>query len=149
MTLAAQNAQIVSIVNGVSGTGIVHGYQRLSLSYAEWIALMTNAGIINGWTVSRKSTSSNRDSYTTNRCGNTFCIKGYYEIDDANASETTFQALVEGIRQAFNAQYTLCGQAIVCGPAEVDIVDVIEIPGSNNYVHYCELSIVADMREFF
>lgn len=142
-------AQIKIIVSAVAGIGAVHDYERYSRSMSEWIVLMASGGKTNAWTISREKTDPERDSDKTNRCRHTFKIRGYYAIDDAGASEKTFQGLVELVRKAFNNKETLNGTALVSDPVRVDYVGIKELaPESNYFIHTAELSLVADEREW-
>jgi hypothetical protein len=139
-------AQIVSIISAVSGIGVVHDYERYSRSFAEWQALMTSGGIINGWTVSREKTDvENRYPTILNR--HIFKIKGYYRLDDPAASEATLQALVNRIKTAFNSKKTLNGVALNSDPVTVDSITIKEL-APEYFVHIAELTLQAEEREW-
>jgi hypothetical protein len=139
---------IVAILGGVSGIGAVYGQERQSRSYVEWLALMTTGGILNGWTVSREKTEPFEDNESTLRNAHSYKIKGYYQIDDAAASEKTFQALVDLICQAFYGNETITGSALNSEPVQVDFVGIRELaPETNYFLHYVELSLPVDERE--
>lgn len=141
-------AEIKTLVSGVSGIGTVHDYERSSRSPAEWLDMMTSTGKINGWTISREATGSEWEYHTTNRLRHVFRIKGFYAVDDAAASEKTFQALVDLVRKAFNGHETLNGDALISGPCQVEYVGVREIaPDSGYFLHVAELTLAAEERE--
>ena len=140
--------EITTIVAGVSGVGVVHDFERSSRSPAEWLDIMTSGGKINGWTISREATESEWEFHTTNRLRHVFRIKGYYAVDDAAASEKTFQALVDEVRKAFNGHETLSGDALISGPCQIDYVGIREIaPDTGYYLHVAELTLAAEERE--
>jgi len=129
--------------------GAVHDYERHSRAIAEWILLMTSGGKINGWTAHRESTPVDEDTIATLRLNHTFRLKGYYSVDDAAASGKTFQALVELVRKAFKNDKTLGGTAINSYPVQVELVAIRELmPESNYFVHYAELSLQVEEREW-
>jgi len=141
-------AEIKTIVSAVSGIGAVHDYERSSRSPAEWLDMMTAGGKINGWTISREATESDWEYITTNRLRHVFRIKGCYAVDDAAASEKTFQALTDAVRKAFNGKETLNGDALLSGPCQIDFVGIREIaPDSGYYLHVAELTLTAEERE--
>jgi hypothetical protein len=146
MGQAALLAEIVSILGGVVGIGVIHDYERHSRSFAEWQSLMASDDIINGWTVSRKSTvAENRYPTILNR--HVFKIKGYYTVDDVEASEGVFQELINTIKQAFNSKKTLNGIALNSDPVSVDSISTREI-APEYFVHTAEMSLAVEEREW-
>lgn len=141
-------AEIKTIVAAVPGIGAVHDYERSARSPADWLDIMTAGGIINGWTISREETAAEWEYHTANRLRHTFRIRGYYAVDDVNASEKTFQALVDAVRLAFNGEETLSGEALISGPAQLSLVAIREMaPDSGYYVHVAELTLAVEERE--
>lgn len=140
-------AEVVSILGGVSGVGAVHDYERYSRSYSEWIELMSDSNIVNGWTVSRESTQAERETVATIKNRHLFRIKGYYKLDDPNASEQTFQNLLDSIRAAFFNKKTLNGAAMNSDPVTVDLVALKEI-APDYFVLITELGLQSEEREW-
>jgi len=139
---------IAAIISGVTGIGAVHAQERFSRSYSEWLNLMTNAGIINGWTVNRERSDPWTDNESTLRNTHSFKIKGYYEIDDVAESEKSFQVLIDLICQAFYGNDTLSDTVLLSEPVQVDFVGTRELaPDTNYFLHYAELTLRADERE--
>lgn len=134
--------RLKDIISAVAGIGIVHDYERSSRSPAEWLDIMTSGGKINGWTISREATESEWEYHTTNRLRHIFKIKGYYAVDDANASEKTFQELVDLVRKAFNNNETLTGTSLrliaEANGDEVATEALIELQQESSEISYNE-----------
>jgi hypothetical protein len=139
---------IVSIIEGVSGIGTVYGQEKRSRSYAEWLALMSKSGIVNGWMVSRDKTDPFEDNESTLRNVHIYKITGYYQIDDPASSEKTFQGVIDLICQAFYGNETLSGSALNSDPVQIDFVGIRELaPDTNYFLHHAELTLRVDERE--
>jgi len=136
--------QIKTILETVSGIGVVHAYERYSRSLAELFLLMTKNGKINGWMVHRASTSSTREVYPLIERSHEFKIMGLYELDDVAASEVTFQALLEAIFTAFKSKATLNATALDSEPISIDAVDTQDYGG--RLFHTAEMTLVARER---
>ena len=124
MALADIRGQIVTILSAVTGIGTVHAYERWA---ADWTGFLTHfkteSNKINGWTVSRRKTESDRDTMPTLNRKHRFVMRGYYGLKDSAATELTFQALVEGVQDAFESQYLLGGTVINSGPVQVLVIE--------------------------
>ncbi|MGA2332302.1 MAG: hypothetical protein ABSG75_11135 [Syntrophales bacterium] len=144
MSEALVRAQIVSIMQGVAGIGIVHDYERWTRSLAEFITFMTLSGHVNGWMVHRQSTPAAYDTVASLRLTHTYKISGIGELDDANASERTWQALTEAIFAAFKSNITLNGAALRHLQIQIDNVDTMDY-GSRLF-HTAELSLVVEEK---
>ncbi len=105
MTVAAIGNQIKSILEGVSGIGIVHVYERWSANWDTFLEHFKTGGKINGWTISRSDTSAKAMFLRTTRRAHTIKIRGVYGLRDADGSETVFQALIEAIQNACDTAY--------------------------------------------
>ncbi len=145
MSEALIRAQIKTILEGVSGIGEVHDYERLSLSLGEYLELMTTgtgaSKKVNGWTIHRESTASEMSDFQKVMRNHTFRIHGIYEVDDDDASEITFQGIVDAIFTAFMAEPDLNGSALEADPINVVSADMDEFAG--RAFHVAELSLVA------
>jgi hypothetical protein len=139
MSEANIRAQIKTLIQGVTGIGIVHDYERWSRSLAEFLALMASSNKVNGWMIHRQQSTSDWQSNGEILVTHTYKISGIYELDDANASEGSFQILVDGIFTAFKSAITLNGQALRCHPIQIENVDVDEFGG--RLFHSAQLSL--------
>lgn len=139
MSEATVRAQIKTILEAVDGIGVVHDYERYSRSLAKWLQLMRSEGTVNGWTIHRQATPSERDNMPTIKRLHHFKITGVYELNDATATEKTFQALLEAIYTAFKSQQTLSGTCIDSGPLQINDVDAMQIGETWYLVGECSL----------
>jgi hypothetical protein len=148
MSEAAVRAQIKTILEGVTGIGPVHDYERYPRSYADLFDLMRDTGgKVNGWMISRESTGSHK--VTMGIKGqiervHTFRIGGLYELDDANGSEKVLQAILDTIFDAFRKNDTLNGTVRETDLLEIQSVDV-DAFGDDMY-HIAECRLVAYER---
>jgi len=112
MSEATIRAQIKTILEGVSGIGRVHDYERWAATWEKYLEFFkTTSDVINGWTVSRVRTPAACASGTHDRRSHHYKIRGYYGLKDEDATEVTFQALVEAVCTAFRSAYQLSGAA--------------------------------------
>lgn len=141
MSLALIRAAVVTILEGVTGIGAVHNYERLSSDLARLKSLHVVSNRINSWTVTRTATTSEYRTNTQYERQHQLVIRGYMSLDDAAESELTFQALVEAIEEAFRGDDTLDGTAEVCGPLQVERVEPVMFAGV--LCHFAELRLMA------
>jgi hypothetical protein len=135
------------ILETVSGIGAVHAYERSSRSLAEYFALMTSGGKVNGWMIHRLSTDSQREVYPLIERYHTYRISAIYELDDVNTSEVTFQAILDAIFEVFKSRNTLNGQALDSEPVSIDSVDMEEFGG--RLFHTAALTLTARERSTY
>lgn len=140
-------AQIKTELEKISGIGVVHAYERFSRSLAEFFLLMTKTGKINGWMIHRTSTDSTRDVYPLISRSHEFKISALYELDDVNASEVAFQALLDAIFEQFKSNNTLNGTALDSDPVSIDAVNTEEY--GNRLFHTAELTLVVRERSAY
>jgi hypothetical protein len=144
MSEALIRAEIKTILEAVSGIGVVHAYERYSRSLAEFFSLMTSGGKVNGWMIHRVSTDSRRETYPMIWRYHEFKIMAIYELDDVNASEVTFQAILDAIFEAFKSKNTLNGTALDSEPVSIDSVETEEY--GNRLFHTAVLTLTACER---
>lgn len=116
MSVAAARAAIVACLNGVTDIGIVHAYERYANDLARLKALYYSPShsAVRGWYVRRVTTveDGNNQGRTVERVQ--WRIVGVMSLDDAAASELAFDALIEGVRNAFASDETLGGTVDQC-----------------------------------
>lgn len=127
MSEATIKAGIVSTLQEINGVGVVHSYVRRTRSLAKFLELMRSGNVVNGWTVCRKSTSSEWSAMSTVQRIYNFEITGMYQLDDENASEINFQALLDAIFDKFITDCTIGGTCLNSDP--INIADV----GDNDF----------------
>jgi len=146
MSEAAINTQIGTILSGVSGIGVVHNYQRWASTWEKFLDLFkTNSDKINGWMITRAATPATVESTTHESRIHQYKIRGVYGLKDEDETESTFQALIEAICDAFRAKRTLNGTAEDSGPLSVTVVENRMFGGV--LCHYCELDLPAEEFE--
>ena len=147
MSEALIRAEIKTILETVSGIGAVHTYERYSRSLAEYFTLMTSGGKVNGWMIHRASTDSRREVLPLIERYHEYKISSIYELDDVNASEVTFQAILDAIFEAFKSENTLNGQALDSEPVSIDFVNTEEYGG--RLFHTAVLTLVVRERSTY
>ncbi|GAP38782.1 hypothetical protein ISF6_5335 [Piscinibacter sakaiensis] len=102
-------AALVAMLGTVPGIGHVHDRERYVRDATALKALYVDAGQLRGWWVRRVETERRAINMARNRTVHTWQIRGYMALDDAGASEIAFDALIERIAQAYDADPTLGG----------------------------------------
>lgn len=114
MSLDAVRAAIVARLAAVPGVGPVHEYQRFAANEAAFRRLYvhrdpaTGGERMQGWDVHRQAVLERRDDFVHEEV-TTWRLRGFMAIDDADASEHLFDALVEAVRAAFRVDHNLGG----------------------------------------
>ncbi len=117
-------AAIKTALEGVSGIGTVHDYERWANDWNDFLALYkTSANKINGWTITRQRTTEAHASSSHTERTHYFKIRGIYALNDADETEILFQALIEAICDAFRALYRIDSTAMNNEPIQVDLVE--------------------------
>lgn len=145
MGLAEIRAQIATIMRSDAGVEIVHEYDRFAKDWSRTLALFSDSeGRINGWCVTRRATPSRRDNVPTGLRTHKFLMRGFYGLQDVEATEITFQDVVERLQTAFDSNNILNGTVLDSGPLQVDVVEIRMF--GNVLCHYAELSLEARER---
>jgi hypothetical protein len=139
------------VVSAVAGTGKVHDYQRLAGTDKEFIDLFTTNKVVNGWQITRRATPNNfKDSEELDgqlmESVYDFRLEGFQGIDDAAASEKTFQDVVEAVADALARDETLqAGDYNIGAP---QILDVSPRIFGHVLCHVAEIQIqIAELKE--
>jgi len=110
MSLSAIRTALKNLVAGVTGIDAsnVHDYDRLAKDWDEYLGHYKHpvTGVINTWIVTRESTQEALVAAASKADMNhLFVIKGFYSVGkDDDATEKTFEDLVEAIRTALRAE---------------------------------------------
>lgn len=140
LSRALISAQIKVILLGVTGVGTkVHEYERWAANWKDYLAFFKEGSKIKGWTITRTKTPETSKTPSTNTRIHTFIIRGYYSLDDSEATEETFQDLIESIATAFRTEPTINGTAFDSSPLQVDTVAAVMF--SNVLCHFCQLRL--------
>ena len=130
-TLAEIRAAIVAELNAIAAIGVVHDYERYAAREGDFRTLYLydlGAGEkqIRGWYVRRLSTVETSAALGRFEETHQWLIRGFMAIDDASASEKTFDDLIEAIRARFRANESLGGliaSVVAPGGKGVDLVE--------------------------
>lgn len=145
MSYSAILARIKTICATVAG--IVYDYEIVANNENAFVALLRDSnGLVNCITVSRGSCPSlNADMVRFNERKHQFNIKFFYGITANGSSEPTFQAKLESLQDAFDADPQLNGTAFK--------TDALQIPKIQNQqfgealvCHYAECELEAIER---
>jgi hypothetical protein len=94
----------------IPGMGIVHGFQRWADTWPKFLDhFKTNEDRIHGWIVTRTRTAQRQTTMGAVERAHVFLIRGVYGLKDDQATELTFQALVDSIVEKFTPDSTLDG----------------------------------------
>jgi len=143
MSLTDIREQIKSILAGIDGIGAVHDYERWSKDWNKFLDHYKSPdGRINGWSITRDRTSEECDTSSHHTRIHHFTIRGFYGLKDSEASELTFQGLIEDICEAFRSKYQLNETVNDNSPIQVEAVEPRMFGGV--LCHFCELSLTAE-----
>jgi len=138
MSESAIRAEIKTILDGVTGIGIVHDYQRWASNKGKFIEFFKDidTGAIYGWEITRTGAKIDKISRNYNVTHH-YVLKGYYAVRDAVESEKLFNAVIESIVS------TLVNATIPATQGtSVPQVPLIETrPVNGIQCHYCELRL--------
>lgn len=133
------------------GIGVVHDYERWAVNWSDLLGHYQTYGKLNGWAISRKATPAEWSAMPMAERVHTFQITGIYSLQDATASEKTFQDLIEAISDTVNralvADPSLGGACLTASPLAVKTVE----PRLFGEVlcHYCELILTVTEQELY
>ena len=141
MSLATIRTQLKVILEGVTGIGIVHDYERHAKDWSTYLSFYKKPGtsVINGWQITRRATREEEHAATQTYRFHTMVIHGFYSLDDSAASEKTFQDLIEAISTAIRQNATLNGAAFHALPPNIAVVE--QRMFGDVLVHYCEMTV--------
>lgn len=144
MSLSGVRDALKTLVEGVTGIGVVHDYERHAKDWATYLGFYKKAGtsVINGWQITRRATREEEHAAQQTYRFHTFIINGFYSLDDSAASEKTFQDLVESICTAVREDADLGGAAFHVTPPTVTVVE--QRMFGDVLVHFCEINVQAE-----
>lgn len=148
MTLAAVRTAIVARLNTVTDIGAVHAYERYASDLKKLATLYSYQGAIRGWFVRRPVTHESGNILSRTVEVVRWRIQGVMSLEDANASELTFDALIESVRDAFAQDETLGGTVDQCSePGNEDGESCIQLDDAGPVMfggvlcHACRLGL--------
>ena len=140
MALANNIQAVKAILEGVAGVENVYDRVRNWQTEKQFRdGARTPGGGVQFWFITREATSAEDlgPRFTARR--HTLAVHGYTGVQDAAASETTFQALVESVAAALGADRKLNETARHSGPAQVRAADFRIL--SNVLCHHAEIVV--------
>lgn len=141
MSEAAIRQQIYTTLSAVQSVGKVYDYERWAADWETFINLFKSGGKILGWEITRVGANTTTIDNSEDEDQHQYLIRGYMGLQDSAASEKTFNALIEAIRDAFRRNFNLSGSCELTTPIQVPIIE----PRSFGSVlcHYCEMRFTA------
>jgi len=126
-------ADIKTKIEGVTDVGNVYDYYRWNNDLGAFISLFSYTPVggskqIRGWEITRVSAIEHKDGAFFRH--HEFSIEGYMSLSDANASDKTFQVLIDNICDVFRSPadgatwYYMDGDNPKSSPAQVLLIDI-------------------------
>jgi len=148
MSLSTVRAEMKTVLEAVSNIGTVLDYERYSKEWSSYKTLFKSGDHINFMEILRPSFNRTiHGSDSTERVEHNFLIRGAYSLNDEEATEKTFQDLVEGVCQAFR------GIPKLNSTAEVVMYPIIGRITTGMFggvlCHICEIEITIRERIVF
>jgi hypothetical protein len=104
-TLDTIRTAIAAKISGVADIGKVNDYERYTQQMSElknlFVANIGGQDVLLGWNIRRVSKRTVQVATGRHAVYNTWRIRGYMALDDAAASEKTFDDLIETLCDAF------------------------------------------------
>lgn len=145
MAYATILAQIKTYIETVPARGTVHDYVRW---YKDQPAMLTLFAVsspseqIRFWDISRVRTSEKHQVSVANTRTYTFRVRFFMSLNDASATEKTFQGLLELVCAVFRNVPTFNGLAVDSTPLQVDSVGHVQV--GDVLCHMAECSIMVE-----
>lgn len=108
-TLDQIRAALKTKITGIAGSGVVHDYERFAQEQSKFktLYLDTAASRIHGWHIRRAATREKHLAVGRYLVEHTWHVRGFMSLDDADATEKTFDIEVEAFRDAIREDDTL------------------------------------------
>ena len=145
MAYADVRAALKSLLEGISGINKVYDYQRWTADRAVYAALFKDTDKIHFWCISRRAVTDTRRYTEQVDDVHRIVIRGYMALDDSEATEKTFQDLIDTVRQTLRQNYTILGTAHNSGP-EINTIIEHRVFGEV-LCHYCEVELPVRERK--
>lgn len=141
MSESAIRQKIFETLSAVPNVGKVHDYERWAVDWGKFIEFFkhTAAGRIQGWEICRTGMPSEKISNIEESRTHHFVVKGYMAVNDAQATEKTFNGIIEAICDEFKGNHTLDGTCLDAGPVSAEVIDTRSF--GSVLCHYAELKI--------
>src|SRR6266404_5053969 len=133
--------EVAGIVGAVANVGNVHAYRRAVQTEQEFQSLYVSGDRVLGWDITREGTASTDRTVGATEERHALVIRGYLGVSDKDATEQTFQDLIEAVRAALRAKRNLNGKVLDTTPVSARVVAAATI--GSVLCHYCELTFEA------
>lgn len=131
--------RLKSDVEDVTGIGLVYDYKRHIHDEHKKYELLKTGGKQHVWFLYRDGQVDVSDYLTLQILYDSFAIEGWYALDDSESTETTFQGLVNEVRNKINNDRLLGGYGYVYDP--VDISESDEDMLVDTLCHHAKLDV--------
>jgi hypothetical protein len=132
---------VKGIIAAVANVGNVYAYRRAVQTEKDFSDLYIAGGKVLAWDITRESTASIDRTVGATEEKHLVVVRGYMGVSDKDATEQTFQDLIEAVRAALRLTRNLNGAVLDTTPLQARTVTAAVIGGV--LCHYCELTFEA------
>ncbi len=106
MSESTLRAELKTLMEGITGVGMVHDYDRWTKDWKDFVALFKKPGTKNilGWEITRSGFTIERMTANKFKMFHQFVLRGYYSINDKAKSEKAFNVVVGDVVIAILSQ---------------------------------------------
>jgi hypothetical protein len=139
--MVANQADLADPTCASADMGMVHRYERWAVDWSKFIALFKDpvSGKIFGWEVCRSQAVGMYISSLEEQVNHVYVLKGYMAIQDADETDSKFNAKIELLRARFRTKMTMDGMNELPAGFQVATIDARMFGGV--LCHYCEIRI--------
>src|ERR1041384_5983741 len=116
--------EVKNILDAVTGIGKVNAFRRAVNTEKDFADAYIDeeTSQLRAWDITRESTVSNDRTVGATQERHLLVIRGYMSVKDADATEQTFQNLIEDVRAALRAERNLNGKVLDTTPVQARLV---------------------------
>jgi len=151
MSRESISAALAAIIGQVSGIGQIHERERYSPDWGQVLEHFKSGDKYNACLISRKISPKQQRTLGEKERAHVFVIRLVYGLKDADDSESAFQALVDRVEAAVDADETLNGSCETTQPdwgpmagaigLQIDLIDFRQF--GKVLCHYAECRVCA------
>jgi hypothetical protein len=150
MSFSSIRSQLVTVLGAVSGIGNVWDYRRHMVYWETFYRDAVKNMEVNNWEISRSENIATIDAVQNSlgslpyfRYNHHIVIYGHMGVNDDNASEKTFQNLVDGVMDGLRTNVLLTGLIV---PMDFTAPKIEYAMWGGVFVHATEIHILAQER---
>jgi hypothetical protein len=144
-------ASIISVLEGVTDVGEVHGRERFTADPAKFLdlfkTLIGSTTQIRAWLILRERADPIEDTaFGEVRRRHLFVLQGLLGFQDSTDTYGTLQTLVDTVMAAFDAQTTLSASGVIVrsvGPCTLRAFENVQF--GSTLCHRCEIELPVDV----